>query len=303
MTTCSLIFDIKRYAINDGPGIRTTIFFKGCPLRCVWCHNSESWQPQRQLLYKAGRCIGCATCVEICRQGALTLGANGLQRDKNRCLVCGRCADECPTTALEICGKEWTMDSLMAEVEKERDVMTDSGGGVTLCGGEPLMHHHSTMAILKELGRRGFHRVVDTSLYAPTEVVQEVASECELMLVDIKLMDNEKHRLLTGVSNELILDNIRWLDRHQCHFAVRIPLIEGINADDDNMRQTAHFLDTLSWAGEVYLLPYHDVGRDKHRRMWSTYNPKQIPMAAPSDELLRHCAELLGGKGRRVIEG
>ena len=182
----ALIFDIKRYAINDGPGIRTTIFLKGCPLRCVWCHNPEGWSPQPQILYKKSKCIGCQTCVEACPQQALQLTPDGIvlhKRDGSLC-VKSPCTTECPTTALELCGREWTMDELMVEIEKERTIMEDSGGGVTLCGGEPLMHPDYTLELLQELGRRGFHRTVDTTLYASPEVVKAVAEHCELFLVD-----------------------------------------------------------------------------------------------------------------------
>ena len=187
-----LIFDIKRYAINDGPGIRTTIFMKGCPLRCVWCHNPESWSPQPQVLYKRSKCIGCRSCVAVCPQQSIEMTPDGIVLAKDQCAACGLCTEECPTTALEMCGREWTMEALMAEIEKERDIMTDSGGGVTLCGGEPLMHPDYTIEILRELGRRGFHRTVDTTLYAQPEVVDQVAAECELLLVDLKLMDGQR---------------------------------------------------------------------------------------------------------------
>ena len=214
------------------------------------------------------------------------------------------CTSECPTTALEQCGREWTMDDLMAEVEKERDIMTDSGGGVTLCGGEPLMHSEDALTLLRELGRRGFHRTVDTSLYASKEVVQTVADNCELLLVDLKLMDSEKHRRYTGVPNELILDNIRLLAANGSDFFIRIPLIEGINADEENIEATASFLDTLPWQRRtVNLLPYHDVGKDKHRRMWSTYNPQNIPMAPPSEDTQQRCKNQLETHGFQVIIG
>ena len=300
----ALIFDIKRYAINDGPGIRTTIFLKGCPLRCVWCHNPESWSPQPQKLYKKTKCIGCRSCVEVCPQQALELTPEGIRPTQNACILCGKCTEECPTTALEMCGKEWSMEALMAEIEKERPIMEDSGGGVTLCGGEPLMHPAFTLEILHELGQRGFHRTVDTTLYASQDTVAKVAAACELFLVDLKLMDSEKHRQYTGVPNEVILQNIRYLAESGKDFFIRIPLIEGVNADDENMEATAAFLETLPWQRRtVNLLPYHDVGKDKHRRMWSSYNTQGFQMAEPSEETLEHCKTLLETHGLHVIIG
>lgn len=300
----ALIFDIKRYAINDGPGIRTTIFLKGCPLRCVWCHNPESWTPQPQKLYKKTKCIGCRSCVEVCPQQALELSPHGIIPTDNPCVLCGKCVEECPSTALEMCGREWTMDNLMAEIEKERAIMEDSGGGVTLCGGEPLMHPDYSLAILEELGRRGFHRTVDTTLYASRKTVVKISDACELFLVDLKLMDSDKHRQYTGVPNELILQNIQYLAEAGKDFFIRIPLIEDVNADDGNMEDTALFLDSLPWLRRtVNLLPYHDVGKDKHRRMWSTYNPQSFQMNAPTEETLQHCAGLLESHGLHVIIG
>lgn len=203
--------------------------------------------------------------------------------------------------AREICGRAYTMEELMTEIEKERDIMEDSGGGVTLCGGEPLMHADYSLEILKELGRRGFHRTVDTSLYAPQEVVEAIANECELFLVDLKLMDSDKHRLYTGVGNELILQNIRYLAERQAQFSIRIPLIEGINADEENIGATAQFLSSIPHP--IHLLPYHDVGKDKHRRMGTIYNPKGYPMEAPSEEILQRCKQQLEAKGLKVIIG
>lgn len=299
----TLIFDIKRYAINDGPGIRTTLFLKGCPLRCVWCHNPESWSPCLQLFYKQSKCIGCQSCVEVCQKKALEMTPGGIVvlEDRN-CTLCGRCTEECPTTALEMCGWAWSMDSLMEEVEKERTVMEDSGGGVTLSGGEPLMHPDYSLSLLRELGRRGFHRTVDTTLYAPTTVVENIAQECELFLVDLKMMDPERHRRFTRVDNGMILDNIRWLAEHDHDFIIRIPMIEGVNTDEENIEQTASFLSTLPWKGHtVNLLPYHEMGRDKHRRMWSTYNPANLPLSTPSTAIMARCARQFEEKGLKVV--
>jgi len=196
------------------------------------------------------------------------------------------------------------MDELMTEVEKERDIMEDSGGGVTLCGGEPLMHPEDALAILRELRRRSFHRTVDTTLYARPEVVDAVASECELLLIDLKLMDTEKHRQYTGVGNELILQNIRRVATLDTPFWIRIPLIEGINADELNIEATARFLSSLSWqCRTVNLLPYHDVGKDKHNRMGSQYNPQGIPMATPTETTQERCRQQLERHGLRVIIG
>lgn len=298
-----LFFDIKRYAIHDGPGIRTTLFMKGCPLRCVWCHNPESWSALPQKLYKSSKCIGCATCVEVCPQQAISLTPDGIRPTGNACIRCGRCTEECPTTALEMCGREWTLDSLMAEVEKERAVMEESGGGVTLCGGEPLMHADEALAILTELGRRGFHRVVDTTLYASASTVSQVASECELFLVDLKLMDAAKHHRYTGVSNEPILRNIEWLAAHDIDFLVRIPLIEGVNADEENIEATAAFLESLPWRRRtVELLPYHDIGKDKHTRMWSRYNPDGYIMNVPTEDTIKRCTQQFEAHGIQVVE-
>ena len=300
----ALIFDIKRYAINDGPGIRTTIFLKGCPLRCVWCHNPESWTPQPQKLYKKTKCIGCRSCVEVCPQQALELSPHGIIPTDNPCVLCGKCVEECPSTALEMCGREWTMDNLMAEIEKERAIMEDSGGGVTLCGGEPLMHPDYSLAILEELGRRGFHRTVDTTLYASRETVVKISDACELFLVDLKLMDSDKHRQYTGVPNELILQNIQYLAEAGKDFFIRIPLIEGVNADEGNMVSTARFLESLPWRRRtVNLLPYHDVGKDKHRRMWSSYNTSGFVLETPSEETQQRCAAQLESHGLRVVIG
>lgn len=283
----ALLFDIKRYALHDGPGIRTTLFLKGCPLRCVWCHNPESWSPLPQRLYKRSRCIGCSTCVDACPQGALVLTPEGIRPTGAECTLCGACARECPAKALEISGRAWPMDELLAEVEKERDVMERSGGGVTLCGGEPLMHPDYTLELLWELGRRGFHRTVDTTLYASPGVVRAVAAECELLLVDLKVMDSALHAHFTGVPNERILENIALVAALGVPYYIRIPLIVGVNADDANRDAVVRFLKSLpALPGEVDLLPYHDIGKGKHERLGSVYNPDGIPMAAPSGAVL-----------------
>ena len=300
----ALLFDLKRYALHDGPGIRTTLFLKGCPLRCVWCHNPESWASGKQRLYKQVKCIGCSSCVDACPEGALKLTPEGIRPTGRPCRVCGACADAGPALAMEICGREWPMDELMAEVEKERGVMTDSGGGVTLSGGEPLLHPEYTLELLAELGRRGFHRAVDTTLYADPDTVRAVAQACDLFLVDLKVMDSAAHRRYTGVPNERILDNLRLVASLGVPYWIRIPLIAEVNASEENIASTAAFLRTLDrLPDEVDLLPYHDIGKGKHERLGTTYNPNGLSLSAPSTENQARCVHQLEAAGLTVKIG
>lgn len=300
----SLIFDIKRFAINDGPGIRTTIFMKGCPLHCVWCHNPEGIASEAEKLYTKKKCIGCQSCIEACPQHLLRLtpdGIDGYQQSSQsgmNCLLCNSCTNACPTLALEMAGREYTMDQLMKIVEKERRVMEESDGGVTICGGEPLMHPEYLLSILQELGKRGIHRTVDTTLYASDSTVCSVAEHCELFLVDLKHMDDTKHRLYTGVSNEPILRNIKTISRSGHPYWIRIPLIIGVNADDDNIESSARFLASLPTPPEIVnLLVYHDIGKGKHARKGTTYNLEKIKMLPPTESEQQHALEIFNSFG------
>ena len=250
------------------------------------------------------KCIGCQTCVKACPNQALTLTPDGIQTDHTRCTLCGVCTEVCPTLALEMSGTAYTVDELMTEIEKETVFMDRSAGGVTFCGGEPLLHADALIELLKRCGEQGIHRAVDTTLLASPSVVRRVMEHTELFLVDLKHMDSEKHRHFCGVPNELILSNLRLIAEAGCDFYLRIPLIDGFNADDENIRRSAEFLAALPWKHRtVNLLAYHDIGKNKHETLGTIYNPQHYTLRAPSDEQIAHCQQLFADYGLQTTLG
>ena len=262
------IFDIKRYAINDGPGIRIVIFLKGCNLNCTWCHNPESISGETERMYAPAKCIQCRTCVMVCPEKAITLTPEGIITDAELCKMCGKCAEVCPTKAIEISGHPMSVAEIMNEIEKERVFFDQSGGGVTFSGGEPLLQSQFLIGLLDECGKRGIHRAVDTAGLVHTEIILEVAKRTDLFLYDLKMMDSEKHRQWVGVPNEKILENLRAVAATGVKITIRIPLIGGVNDDVENMTATAHFISELSGEKkEVNLLPYHKVAQTKYQKL------------------------------------
>ncbi len=262
------IFDIKRYAINDGPGIRIAIFLKGCNLNCAWCHNPESISTETERMYAPAKCIQCGTCVMACPEKAITLTKEGIITDAELCKMCGKCAEVCPTKAIEISGHTMTIGEIMNEIEKERVFFDHSGGGVTFSGGEPLSQSKFLIELLDECGRRKIHRAVDTAGLANTEIILEVAKRTDLFLYDLKMMDSEKHRKWVGVPNEKILENLKVLAETGVKIIIRIPLVGGVNDDAENMEATARFVAELSGEKkEVNLLLYHKIAQTKYQKL------------------------------------
>ncbi|MCD6598740.1 MAG: glycyl-radical enzyme activating protein [Bacteroidales bacterium] len=298
----ALIFDIKRYAINDGPGIRITIFLKGCPLSCDWCHNPESQAPGVQKMYTNSKCIGCGECVKACEQNACTLTPNGIVTDPDACILCGKCAEVCPTKATEMSGELLTVNEIMTKIEKERAFIDQSNGGVTFSGGEPLMYSDFLISLLDACGEKGIHRVVDTTGFAKSSTLLEVAKRTDLFLYDLKMMDDKKHKKYTGVSNKIILENLQILAETGASINIRIPLIKGVNDDDENIEQTAIFVKAL--AGEkknINLLPYHNIASSKYKKLAMEFDSKGI--SEPSEEMLQQIVRKFEAHGLKVVIG
>ncbi len=261
-----IIFDIKKYSINDGPGIRTTVFFKGCPLRCPWCHNPEGQSFFPEVMLKPARCLSeCFECVAVCEPEALSkLGVN-LSLERDECTLCRKCADVCPAQAIEIAGRRVSVPEVMAEIEKDRIFYEESRGGVTISGGEPLAQPGFLAELLAACRKKGFHTTVDTCGYAPEEALDRAADQADLFLYDLKTMDENKHDELTGQPNSVILKNLKRLADRGKKVIVRLPVISGVNDDDQNIRATATFLRDLERISEISLLPYHKLGLEKHK--------------------------------------
>jgi pyruvate formate lyase activating enzyme len=263
-----LIFDIKRYAIHDGPGIRTTVFFKGCPLRCRWCHNPESLKTGREFMVRPERCPeSCSVCQEICSEGALSRNGGDIRLDREKCTLCLRCAEACVYDALQLVGREVTVAELVAELDRDTVFFDSSGGGVTLSGGEPLLQEEFVGDLLEALKERGIRTAVDTSGQADPQIFQRIQDRADLILYDLKSLDERVHQAYTGVSNRLILSNLRLLGELGIPLWIRLPLLQGINTNDEEIAALVRLLAPMRNIEQINLLPYHRGGSAKYRRL------------------------------------
>jgi pyruvate formate lyase activating enzyme len=296
-----IVFDIKKFSIHDGPGIRTTVFFKGCPLSCWWCHNPESHAPEPELVFWESRCIRCGACLEVCEQGAISWDGDVMSTDGENCTLCGNCVAVCYAEARQIAGREMTVAQVMAEIEQDIPFYDESGGGVTFSGGEPLFQLGFLLALLRACKEKAIHTAVDTCGFVPWETLDDIREHIDLFLYDLKLMDDAKHRKFTGVSNELILDNLQMLSTQGHNIVLRVPIIPGINDDDENIRETGTFAAALPHLNGVDILPYHYAAVGKYKRLDQVYSlPETRP---PSDERMAEIAQVLRGFGLHVKIG
>lgn len=266
--TLPKIINIQRYSIHDGDGIRTTIFFKGCPLNCHWCHNPESQNYGQELFYNVERCSSCLACVSVCPEGAIKKLDKGVTTDREKCCTCGKCIDYCINNCRELVGKEYEIKELLKLVDKDSMFYEESGGGVTLSGGEVMSQNIEYLEeLVKALKKKGYNVAIDTCGHAPYESYERILPYVDTFLYDIKMMDKEKHKKFMGKSNELILDNLKRISRAGAHINLRIPVIGGVNEDDASMDEIISFLKKEVRVEKVNLLPYHNTGSSKYEKL------------------------------------
>lgn len=296
-----LVFNIQKYSLHDGPGIRTTVFLKGCPLRCAWCHNPEGMSAQPEVLVLENRCVGCGLCRQACPLGQEVLGSGPMPTGLAQCRRCGACVAACPTGARQMAGQSSTVGAVLAQVLQDRVFYEESGGGLTVSGGEPLAQPEFLLGLLSAAKAQGLHIALDTCGFGRTEDLLAAAGRSDLVLYDLKLIDEGRHREHTGVSNRLILANLQALNRVGVPLWIRVPLIPGITDDAANLEAIARLVSGLRAVQQINLLPYHRTGLAKWRRVGQ---PSRLQLLAPPSEAeVARAVQMFAGLGLTVKVG
>ena len=297
--TKGLIFDIQHFCVDDGPGIRTTVFFKGCPLRCPWCHNAEGLLGQKQIMLSATSCVLCGICVSACPNGAHVC-ENGAHRvDRSKCKACGKCAELCPNDALRLAGRTVTVDQVMEEVMRQKPFFDTSGGGLTLSGGEPLMQGRFAIELAQRAKENGMHVCVETCGYCEGETVKEISPSVDIFLYDFKHYLPKEHKRLTGVDHRLILDNLELLNRLNKPVILRCPIIPDCNDNENHALAVAELANRMDNVIEIHIEPYHPFGVEKYTAlgMKPAYELREMMSSARSEwmanQIRRHTAKSL----------
>jgi pyruvate formate lyase activating enzyme len=290
-----LVFNIQKYSLHDGPGIRSTVFLKGCPLCCAWCHNPESISPRAEILVVESRCIACGECRAACPFAGIIPGDGPMPARIDQCTQCGACIEACPTGARQMIGRTMTVEEVVAEVAKDRIFYEESSGGVTISGGEPLAQAAFTTDLICALREAGVHVALDTTGFARTQHLLAAAKSADLVLYDLKAFNEERHRELTGVPNQAILNNLRALDQVHRNIWIRLPVVPGFNDDLEELRGIAAFVRQLRNVTLVNLLPFHRSGLHKYERLGWTHGLGGVE--APSAEVMERAADIFREAG------
>ena len=294
------IFEIQRFSIHDGPGIRTTVFLKGCPLRCLWCHNPEGITPSALLSFIPAKCIACGFCVRVCPNGAQTMVEGRHLLDRAKCQACGKCTAECYSGALEISGQWLTVIEVMAKVRRDLPFYETSGGGMTLSGGEPLMQFNFIEALLTAAKSEGLNSCIETSGFAAFEYYERLLTRVDLFLYDIKETDTAHHIEYMGVSNEIIFQNLRLLHASGACILLRLPIIPGYNDRDDHFAKIAELARSMPGLVGVEIMPYHHLAQSKIDRFGLLHEGRE-QSSVPDAQMVRAWIDRFGELGLEVI--
>jgi len=298
MTIRGLVFDIQRFCVHDGPGIRTTVFLKGCSLRCFWCQNPEGISINPVIMYYPSKCINCGQCVLICPKNAHIMMNGKHEFLRNRCDSCGKCVEKCYSGALQIAGKLMSVDEVMVEVLKDRKFYEISGGGVTLSGGDPVIQYEFSKAVLRKCKAEGLHTAIETAANCSWKVLEALIPFIDIIIMDIKLIDNEKHKKVTGVSNTIILENAKKLSQTGKPLIIRTPIIPTVNDNIEAVKQIAEFIAPFPNLQYYELIPFHRLGEGKYHALGLEYaasglkTPSQEKMAQLAEEAKKYCIKV-----------
>ena len=293
------VFDIQRFSLHDGPGIRTIVFLKGCPLSCLWCSNPESQNRKPVILYKASDCLHCGRCITVCKRGAISPGCK-TWIDRDKCSGCGECVNACPAGALVLKGRTMSVQQVIRELKKDATTYRRSGGGITLSGGEPLVQYRFASELLQACKGQGWNTAIETTGVGTSEAIEAVIPYVDTVLLDVKHMDEEKHRQFTGITNETALKNALRISQIS-RTVVRVPVIPGFNYSAGEIRAIAEYAKTLMGVRTIHLLPYHSFGENKYDLMGRDYLLKDIRQLNPED--LAECKAVVENCGFECIIG